>query len=98
MKLGHAIANFFSGLWSTELEPWVKTLLHTVLHDVVTALIPLAQDAIQELLAGGQGVTLASVGAATAKKAAALGMSIAEHDLGLAVSGALALHAAAQGS
>jgi len=100
MKIGHAIANFFSGLWNDDLKPWLKDLLKTVEHDVVDALVPLAHEAIQEVLndggkilagasisdvASGAGAALVNI----AKKAEAAGMQAAGHDLLTALAGAL---------
>lgn len=101
MKLFHAIANYMSGFWTGELEPWLKHLGQLVSHDVVTALAPFAHEAVQELVAaGGQllaGSAPASVLAntlvaveATGQKAIAAGIHAAGHDLLTAVAGAIA--------
>lgn len=101
MKIGHAIANFFSGLWNDDLKPWLKDLLTSVEHDVVDALVPLAHEAIQEVLndggkilagaspsevAAGAGQALLSI----AKKAEAASIQAAGHDLLTSLAGALA--------
>lgn len=93
MKLGHAIANYITQLWDNDLKLWLKALMTKVSHDVVDALIPMAEEAIQEIVAGGGTVSVATVAEATAKKAATLAATVAEHDLAMAVAGALAARA-----
>lgn len=105
MKLFHAIANYFSGFWDKDLEPWLKNLGQQVSHDVVTALAPIAHEAVQDVLNGG-GQLLAGASAkdvlsntlvaveATATRAATAGLQVAGHDLLTAVAGAIATHQA----
>ncbi len=96
MKLGHAIANFVAQLWDNDLEPWLKSLMQQVSHDVVSQLIPLAQSALQEAMVAGTTVSVSNLAVETAKKAAALSLQVAQHDLATAVAGVLAQAAAKQ--
>lgn len=106
MKLFHAIANYMSGFFTNDLEPWLKHLGTQVSHDVVTQLIPHANEAVQELLAAGAQLlaggdphtvltnTVLAV-ENTGKKALDAGIQAAGHDLLVAVGAAVATAQAA---
>lgn len=110
MKLGHAIANFFSGFWNNDLKPWVIDLFHHVQHDVVDAVVPLAHEAAQEILSeGGKlldgSASLQSIAAnagsvlmRTAMKMEKAAIQVGGHDLLTAVAAVLANRNAADGS
>ncbi len=100
MKIGHALANFFSGLWNKDLKPWLHDLLTHVEHDVIDALVPIAHEAIQEVLNDGgkllAGESLSHVAAGggaallnLAKRAEAAGIQAAGSDLITALGAAL---------
>lgn len=100
MKIGHAVANFLSGLWNNDLKPWLSDLLKHVEHDVMDALVPIAHEAIQEVLnAGGKvlaGDSLHDTAVGTGEvlknlaiRAEKAGIQAAGHDLLLAVGAAL---------
>ncbi len=92
MKIGHALANFFSGLWNKDLKPWLHDLLTHVEHNVIDALVPIAHEAIQEVLTDGgkllAGASLTDVAASggaallnLAKRAETAGIQAAGSDL-----------------
>lgn len=106
MKLFQAIANYVSGFWKNDMEPWLENLGNEVSHDVVTQLMPFANEAVQEILAGGgqllAGTPVATVLSntlvaveATGNKAAGTVAQVAGHDLLTAVAAAVATAQAA---
>jgi hypothetical protein len=107
MKLFHAIANYMSGFFTNDLEPWLKALGTQVSHDVVTQLMPHANTAVQTLLAAGAQIlaggdahtvltnTVLAV-EATGKAALDAGIQAAGHDLLTAVGAAIATAEAAK--
>lgn len=108
MKIGHELANFFSGIWATDLKPWLHDLLTQVEHDVVDALVPIGHEAVQEVLnEGGQllaGASLATVATSTgvalvklAQKAESAGIQASGRDLLTALAGVLATRQAQGG-
>lgn len=107
MKLFHAIANYMSGFFDNDFEPWLKNLGNVVKHDIVTVLTPHANEAVQELLSAGAqllaGSPPADVLANTIKaveltgtKALNAGVEAAGHDLLTAVAAAVATAQAAK--
>ena len=86
------LAAYAVGFYKGELLPWLKNLLTTIEHDVVTAILPIAHEELQALASGGA-LTFASIGAAaeaTAARALAAGQQAAAHDVMAAITTALA--------
>jgi hypothetical protein len=107
MKLFHAIANYMSGFFTNDLEPWLKNLGNVVSHDVVTKLMPYAHVAVNELLTAGADLlaggdphmilTNTIIAAEnTGKAAIADSIQAAGHDLLTAVAAAIATAEAAK--
>lgn len=108
MKLIDSIHAALSGfvtaagqLWHTKLEPWLSGLLSNVVHAEVTALMPIAQEATQELvadLAGAKGnlqdfaAIAGQVLANAATKAQAASVTAVGSSLLTAVTAAIATH------
>lgn len=92
MSFFQKLAQFFSGLWKDDIEPWLVDFGHQVEHDVVTRLVPLAAEAFAEVgtIAGGSGSLESKLAAGVqafellGKKAIASSIEATLHDLGTA--------------
>lgn len=94
MSFFQKLAQFFSGLWKDDLEPWLIDFGHTVEHDLVTTLIPFAAESLAEVgnVIGNSSIPAdqkaASIGQAltmTINKAVAAGIAVTEHDAATAL-------------
>lgn len=98
MKLFHAIGNYVSGFWNTELEPWLMALGTEVEHDIVTQVFPLAQAAFAELAANAvsgntlsnQAIAAGTVLTSTAQKVEQAAINATIHDVTTAVAAVFA--------
>lgn len=98
MNLFSAIAGKVAGLWNGEIEPALVSLLHTISHDAITALVPIATAAAAELPAiAVENATLsqkvAQIGAiatATALKVEQTALQVTEQDVAAAAVAAVA--------
>ncbi len=95
MSVFQKLAQFFSGLWKNDLEPWLIDFGHTVDHDLVTTLIPFAGEAFAEVggIAADPSMSIEQKADAAAlkmkllvSKALNAGIAVTEHDAGAAFS------------
>lgn len=50
MNLLHRLANFVSGFWGTDLEPWLKNFLGNVVHAEVSLAVTVAEGYVAQAL------------------------------------------------
>lgn len=93
MSVFQKLAQFFSGLWKNDLEPWLIDFGHTVEHDLVAVMIPYTAEAFAEVgtIAADQSLTIEQKAEAAGlkmqllvSKALNAGIAVTEHDAGTA--------------